>query len=259
MNFIHLLSGGLDSVCVLYTLAKTHPDDRIIAVSFDYGQRNSKEISVAKYFAKKLKIKFFRYKINFLYQGNYCPYLSRKFFKSDLSRSKDLKEFNCPKNTTQAIPNYVPNRNGIFFEMAAALGLQFFKNEEFFISHGLFLEDSIKYKGHPDGDRVYLNLLNKSIERSSRGIAHILINDLTTKSEILKEAVINGFTLEDSLKTRSCMNSHRKECGICSSCFSKRKSIIDVFNLAIEDAAKIFKENKITLLEYYYSNLFNLP
>ena len=255
-NYIHLLSGGIDSICTLFNIKRENPEANIVALIFKYGQRNSIEVKAAVNFCKKYNIKYIIKKIN-IYNNNYCLYLKKEhFFSEKISYEEVKKQFARKGNNIEGISNYIPNRNGVFIEIAAAIGLQIFKNEEFIISHGIFLEDSIKLGGHPDGDKIYINLVSKAIERATFGKAHLYINKYNSKKDIILKSSELGFSLREALETRSCMNGRKKECGKCPSCLDKIQGIIYAYDIKIEDAKSLFKLNKEDLLDIYYKSLF---
>ena len=57
-----IVSGGLDSVCFAATLAR---DYDLYMITFAYGQRAEREIGAARHFAKILKAKKIKFKIDY--------------------------------------------------------------------------------------------------------------------------------------------------------------------------------------------------
>lgn len=54
MTHIIVLSGGMDSATLLYTVRREHPGELMAAISFDYGQRHKKEINSARTLAMQV-------------------------------------------------------------------------------------------------------------------------------------------------------------------------------------------------------------
>ena len=54
LKLIQILSGGMDSVTLLYYLL--HNGSKVKALSINYGQRHLKELEYAKYHCEKLNI-----------------------------------------------------------------------------------------------------------------------------------------------------------------------------------------------------------
>ena len=116
-NVISILSGGLDSTILTYMLSNKYGNDKVIALSFNYGQRHSNELEKAKLTCDKLNIKHQIIDISFLNDivKNVCA----------LGKDTDLKlpEIKDVLGDPQSL-NYVPFRNLIFTSLALLIPLE---------------------------------------------------------------------------------------------------------------------------------------
>ncbi len=211
MKGICLISGGIDS-CVTATMAKKRGYE-IYALSFNYGQRNYKELESAVKIAKFLKTK------------------EHKIIKADLRQiggsaltddiEIPLREKDEKKGKKEEIPiTYVPARNTIFLSYALAYA-------EVVEGNAIFIGvNSIDYSGYPDCRPEYLDAFQsmadlatkRGIEGNPIKIEAPLIN--FSKAEIIKK----GMELNAPLHlTWSCYKGGKKACGKCDSCLLRMK------------------------------------
>lgn len=108
---VSILSGGLDSTILTYMLAQKYGNNNVLALSFNYGQRHSKELYMAKKTCEKLDIKQHIVDISFLNDiiKNVCSI--SKDTNVDLPNIEDV--LGDPQSST-----YVPFRNLIFSSLA---------------------------------------------------------------------------------------------------------------------------------------------
>ena len=201
-----LLSGGIDSATTLY-LAKKR-GFKAFALIFDYGQRHKKEIFAAKKIAKKAKIPYKLVKLSFPWKGSS---LLDKNVKLPTKRS--LKEIN------KSIPStYVPSRNIIFLSIAASFAESINASAIFIGAH---TED---YSGYPDCRKSFFDAFKKAIKKGTKAGTKIkLYTPLIDKNK--KEIIRLGRTLNVPFRfTWSCYNGLNKPCGVCDSCFFRKKA-----------------------------------
>ncbi len=198
MRAVCLLSGGMDS-CVSAFVAKNE-GYTIYALTFNYGQRNRKEIECAKEIAKALEAK---------------EHLIINADLRSIGGSALTGDMEIPEKGEGIPPTYVPARNTIF--LAYALAYAEARNAD-----AIFIgANAIDYSGYPDCRAEYIQAMQKvanigtkrGVEGKSIKIIAPLIN--LSKAEIVKKGVEMGVPFE---KTWSCYRETEKACGRCDSC-----------------------------------------
>ncbi len=188
-----LLSGGIDSTVLLYYLKSLGHE--VSAVTFDYGQKNWKEIKMVKLLAEKTQTPLKIFKIRNL---------------SELAKSSLLgKEPASPNQTF-----FVPGRNAIFLSLATAYAQSIGAEE---VVYGSTLED---YNDYPDCRPEFVENFSKAMEVAyGVKVSAPFINK--SKSEIVKIGKELGV---DFKLTWSCYYSGRKHCGKCPACLKRKKA-----------------------------------
>ncbi len=198
MRAVCLLSGGMDS-CVSAFVAKNE-GYTIYALTFNYGQRNRREIEFAKEIAKALEVK---------------EHLIINADLRSIGGSALTGDMEIPEKGEGIPPTYVPARNTIF--LAYALAYAEARNAD-----AIFIgANAIDYSGYPDCRAEYIQAMQKvanigtkrGVEGKSIKIIAPLIN--LSKAEIVKKGVELGAPFE---KTWSCYRETEKACGRCDSC-----------------------------------------
>ncbi|MCD6331611.1 MAG: 7-cyano-7-deazaguanine synthase QueC [Thermoplasmata archaeon] len=198
MRAVCLLSGGMDS-CVSAFVAKNE-GYTIYALTFNYGQRNRREIEFAKEIAKALEAK---------------EHLIINADLRSIGGSALTGDMEIPEKGEGIPPTYVPARNTIF--LAYALAYAEARNAD-----AIFIgANAIDYSGYPDCRAEYIQAMQKvanigtkrGVEGKSIKIIAPLIN--LSKAEIVKKGVELGAPFE---KTWSCYRETEKACGRCDSC-----------------------------------------
>jgi len=197
MKAVCLISGGMDSA-VAAAIAKEGGYE-IYALSFDYGQRNRKELEASHQIAKWLGG---RHKI---IEANL-----RQIGGSALTDNIEVPEHG------EGIPvTYVPARNTIFLSFALAYA-------EVIDADAIFIGvNAVDYSGYPDCRPEYIeafqNMANLAIKRGVEGKPIKIVAPLLymSKAEIVKKGMELGVPFE---KTWSCYREGEKACGKCDSC-----------------------------------------
>ena len=108
MQGVAILSGGLDSTVSLAAAARAM--DVVLAVTFDYGQRAAKrEREASARIARRFRVPHRVLEI---------PWLAAITRTSLVNRSARLPRHEMSTSSAKAV--WVPNRNGVFIEIAAA-------------------------------------------------------------------------------------------------------------------------------------------
>ncbi|MDH5718710.1 MAG: 7-cyano-7-deazaguanine synthase QueC [Spirochaetia bacterium] len=214
-----LLSGGLDSATCLY-MAKNQ-GFKLIALTFDYGQRHLVELEYANKLAYSIK----------LYERLMIPLDLTIIGSSSLTENIKMPKNRKNIDKKTKIPNtYVPARNLIFLSIATALA------EARNCNHIFIGINSLDYSGYPDCRPDFIKSFEKTItlgtkagiERKNIQIHTPLIN--LSKKEIIKKAIENKVPLE---LTWSCYDPQKitkdefSPCFNCDSCLLRKKGFKD--------------------------------
>jgi 7-cyano-7-deazaguanine synthase len=209
-----LISGGLDS-CVVSVIAKEKGFD-ICALSFQYGQLHTKELSCAKKIAEAVGAKK-----HIILDVDFNKIAG----SSLLDASRDSINNHDLKDVGRDIPStYVPARNTVFLSLALAYA-------ETIDADAIFLGiNAVDFSGYPDCRPKYIQAYQKMANLATkRGIEGNPISIETplltqTKSEIVKTGLKLNVPFEN---TWSCYRGKENACGRCDSCILRLKGFKD--------------------------------
>lgn len=199
MASLVLFSGGVDSTTLLYEIA---PVDNVVALSFLYGQRHDKELLSAKKIADRLGVKHIKIDVT---------ELSRMLFKGALIEEDVKVPEGYYTEESQKI-TVVPNRNGIFVNLAIAYAITNGFNRVYYAAHS---GDVI----YPDCSVLFYNALRK--------IARAWNIELEAPYIYLKkkDIVARGLKLGIPYKlTWSCYNGLDRPCLKCGTCTERTEA-----------------------------------
>lgn len=217
-----LLSGGLDSTYNLWLAPKEY--EVVLALTFDYGQKASvAELASSAVLCRKLNIP---HKV-----------ISLPWFK-DFSRSaltseneiiptnEKIKLDDRAMSLRSARQVWVPNRNGIFLNIAAGYA------EGLGASSVLVGFNKEEAQTFPDNSLTYQQILNQALKYSTANGVQIksFCGDMT-KTEIISHGLKMGLPLSFLWP---CYFSGPQWCGECESCLR--------FKRALADQKKVFSE-----------------
>ncbi|MFM7313597.1 MAG: 7-cyano-7-deazaguanine synthase QueC [Cyanobium sp.] len=209
---VALLSGGLDSATAAALAIES--GQRVIGLSFDYGQRHRRELEAAARLAPRLGL------------------VEHHVLKVDLaawggSSLTDIRQ-DLPVDGLHpdAIPStYVPGRNTVFI----ALGLSLAEARG---AGTLVLGvNAVDYSGYPDCRPDYLAAFQSLADlaskagREGRGVRLWAPLVQWDKPHIVREALRLGVPLEF---TWSCYAGAERPCGVCDSCRIRDEALIAV-------------------------------
>ena len=209
---IALLSGGIDSATAACIAMEA--GQKVIGLSFDYGQRHLKELQAATDLAKDLNLEdHITIKIDLSSWGG----------SSLTDTSQIIPTKGIQKNT---IPNtYVPGRNTIF--VAIGLSLAEARGADR-IALGI---NAMDYSGYPDCRPDYLDAyqelanLSSKVGREGKGITLWAPLLDWKKTKIFQEALRLKIPIE---KTWSCYKGEIKPCGHCDSCRIRDQALQEI-------------------------------
>lgn len=212
MNIFVICSGGLDSVTLAYRIAKEHTLSGLI--SFDYGQRHSKELDFARACAQDLGAP-----ISVIDISSIGPNLSGSALTDDV----DVPEGHYTEDNMKI--TVVPNRNAIMLSIAYGIAAARGGEAVAAAFHG---GDHYIY---PDCRPAFVQSFEEMQKHALDGIAEIrLLTPYVDKSkaDIAAEAISLGVPVE---KTWSCYKGEELHCGRCGTCVARREA----FHLAGAD------------------------
>lgn len=204
-----LLSGGLDSV-VSMAMARRKLEV-VLALTIDYGQRSAEqEIKAANRICRYLRIRHFILDLAWLGQISRSALTSKKL--------TGLKRFSLVKDV------WVPNRNGLFLSIGAAIAEAM--GVKYLIT-GFNKEEGTVF---PDNSRKFIDAFNKSLRFSTLNRVRVrsFVQDLS-KIQIVRL----GLKLRVPLNlVYSCYLGKARMCGRCSSCrrFKRALQALGIFS-----------------------------
>lgn len=210
-----LLSSGLDSTFNLYK-ARQRFHVRL-ALTFDYGQRASaREILAANKIAKRLNVPHKVVHLPFFKDFSSAGSLLTGN-AAEVPTGDDVKIDSLERSLETARQVWVPNRNGIFLNIAAGyaegLGCGY-------VIPGFNAEEAVTF---PDNSHGFLRALDESFAYSTDGRVRPLSFSLDMqKDEIVRSAIDLGVPLVDLWP---CYQGGAHWCGVCESCLRFKRAV----------------------------------
>ncbi len=200
---IIILSGGMDSVTMLYDYAESIA----VALSFDYGSNhNRKELPMAAYHCERLGIEHIIIPLEFIKQY---------FHSSLLSGAEAIPEGRYDDVTMRS--TVVPFRNGIMLSVAAGMA------EDRTLSRILMANHSGDHAIYPDCRPAFVDAMARAVrEGTYNGVELFTPYTHWTKTDIAKRGKELGI---DYSKTWSCYKGGDKHCGKCGTCQERREAL----------------------------------
>ena len=203
-----LLSGGLDSSTLLHYAQKRLLVSSIHALSFNYGQKHSRELEMARWQAKKARVAEHRV-VDILFMKELLAGASALLDESlEIPKLSDLTDAERNQPST-----YVPNRNMILLSLAAAYA------ESRGIEDLFYAAQAQDEYGYWDCTSVYLQALNRvlALNRRKPVLVHSPFIGMR-KFAILKIGMELGV---DYAHTWSCYRGEAVPCGTCPTCVER--------------------------------------
>ena len=209
------LSGGLDSTTLAHLLVKQYGKDKVYAISFDYGQRNSIELEMSKKTAERLGINFSIIKLDYMNTIN-------KDFSSLISNSI-IKPKSAEENSgNPQVDTYIAFRNLQFASIIASFAEV---NDCEFIFQGL---NAVDEYGYWDTTLEFTKRVNSILQLNRNNKIEFLAPfvELYKEDELILAKELSKYFDYDILEyTWSCYNGggsiSDKECGVCNTCSEK--------------------------------------
>jgi len=208
-----LLSSGLDSTVNLYC---AHRDgDVALALTFDYGQRAaSKEVACSKKLCQQLGLKHLVVDLPWFYQFTTTSLVNHK---AQVPCTDQGSIDNKAHSVERAKQVWVPNRNGIFLNIAAGFaegrGAQW-------VVPGFNAEEGDTFS---DNTPEYLEALNHSFSFSTAtGVKAKCYTTAMTKTEIVVLGKELGIPFD---LLWPCYHGGESWCGQCESCWRFKRAM----------------------------------
>lgn len=208
-----LMSGGLDSLVSLGLAKEEYGIE--LALTFNYGQKSvNQEIDASKKICEFYSIKHKIIELDWLKSivntalvgDESVPYVD----------FKDLDSGSFTKKSAEAV--WVPNRNGLFLNIAACFA------DSFDYDCIIFGANSEEAQTFSDNTQDFIDRINAEFEYSTQKHPKVyapLIN--FSKDDIVKIAMEKAIPLE---LTRSCYSTEDKHCGTCESCVRLKRALL---------------------------------
>ncbi|MCU0777845.1 MAG: 7-cyano-7-deazaguanine synthase QueC [Akkermansiaceae bacterium] len=204
MKVCVLLSGGMDSVTVLYDALSSH--DVLACLSFDYGAKhNAREIPFAKLHAVRHGVAHHVIPLDFM----------NRLFKSDLLRSGGAipDGHYAEESMKQTV---VPFRNGIMLSIAAGFAESTGAEAVVIAAH------SGDHAIYPDCREPFMQAMAAAIGQGTYANIQLIRPFIAMdKAAIARRGVELGI---DFSETWSCYKGGDLHCGTCGTCVERREA-----------------------------------
>jgi 7-cyano-7-deazaguanine synthase len=207
-----LLSSGLDSSVALSMAKESH--DIALALTIDYGQKAvKKEVEQAKKIAQHYQVEHKILPLPWFKNFQTSALLNGKTLPNPTVGQLSEKQYS--KESAKAV--WVPNRNGVFIEVAASLA------EEHGIAEIVVGFNKEEAQTFPDNSEEYLTAITTALSYSTANCVRVVSpTALLTKSQIVKHAKHHGFPFH---LLWSCYKADDKMCGECESCMRLKRAL----------------------------------
>ncbi len=239
MKHLVLTSGGLDSATVLAlalkdlnTAERRSKDKSITALSFNYGQRHSRELQNAA-----AVVEAFRQRVPAITIHHEILQVNTNCFRGTNSGLliNHLEEMpNKSYSELEGIsPSYVPFRNGVLLSLATAYAMA---NEHSYVWVGVHAEDARNF-AYPDCTMEFIGAMANAMDQGTYHKVRLRAPlQYMCKAEVVFTAVMHNVPTE---LTRSCYADTEYSCGTCPTCRSRKDAFAINF---LEDLIPYTKE-----------------
>lgn len=198
-NKVLIISGGMDSVTLLYKIVQELSPENIFALTLNYGQRHAKEIECAAWQCAKLGVNHLVVDVTSI-----APLLKGSALTDDVEVPEGHY---ADKNMMLTI---VPNRNMIFLSLAIAYAVSLGAEE---IYYGAHAGDHAIY---PDCRPIFVERMNAVAEVANYQPVRVITPFQNfDKSDIAALGIELGVPYEH---TWTCYKGQEKACGKCGAC-----------------------------------------
>ena len=205
MKAVAVLSGGLDSTVSLAAAARKL--EVVLALTFDYGQRAAtREREASAKIAKRYRIP---------HRVIALPWLAGITGTALVDRKARLPKNEMSVRSAKAV--WVPNRNGVFLEIAAAHAESLGAKR---IITGFNREEAATF---PDNSKAYVTAVNRALSFSTaNGVEAVSFTADLDKRGIVRLGRRLGAPIE---LVWPCYEGGRRWCGSCESCLRSLRAL----------------------------------
>ncbi|NYT19262.1 MAG: 7-cyano-7-deazaguanine synthase QueC [Methanosarcinales archaeon] len=214
MRSISLLSSGLDSVAALAIAKKA--SDVVLALTFDYGQRSvQREIDNSRLICEHYGIEHRIIRLEWLKDITNTSLVNKDMDVPELS-IEDISGGTDTVTEESAKSVWVPNRNGVFLNIAASFA------ESYDCDNVIAGFNGEEAKTFPDNSKEFVDAADTCFSYSTANGVKVLapLIDMD-KVTIVHEAMNAKAPLEWSW---SCYHGEDKPCGVCESCARRARA-----------------------------------
>lgn len=214
-----LLSGGLDSTCVLGKLLEEEkvPRDKVTALCITYGQRHDKEIEAARKVAAYYDIKFVLRDLSEVFAMSDCALLQQSTKDLPLGDYADQQEV----QGTDVVSTYVPYRNGLFISVASSIAMSLYPDQRVKVYFGAHADDAAG-NAYPDCSEAFFKAIAEAVLIGSGGYVMVKAPFIRKhKKDIVRSGLLNHVPFH---LTWSCYSGEEHPCGKCGTCIDRAKA-----------------------------------
>ena len=213
MKSVVVLSGGLDSTYNFFQACAA--GEVVLALTFDYGQRAAaQEIQAARAICEFKKVRHLVVELPFFKEFTCTSLVNRN---AEVPSGVTVQIDSQSQSEKTATSVWVPNRNGIFLNVAAGFA------EGLGATHvicGFNLEEAQTF---PDNSAAFLKSVDQSFSFSTANqIKTHCYSIEMNKTQIVAELLKIDFPIE---KIWSCYQNQSKPCGECESCQRLKRAL----------------------------------
>lgn len=213
-NVVSVLSGGLDSTIMTYLLVEKYGRDHVFALTYDYGQKQKREIDMAIKTCIHLGIKHKVLDLSIL--GEIVKEVSANISGTDVAMPTIKDVLGDPQPKT-----YVPFRNMILNSLAFSFAES---NNASHVFTGLQVHDEY---GYWDTTQKFVDCMNSVASQNRTHKVELLapFSQLSKYDEIEISKELNNVRLDYTLTCYDPDVSGRS-CGVCPSCSERIQNFI---------------------------------
>ncbi|MBI2339521.1 MAG: 7-cyano-7-deazaguanine synthase QueC [Deltaproteobacteria bacterium] len=210
---IVLLSGGLDSLASLHWARQE--SDLLMALTFRYGQRSAeKEVESAQRICRHYDINHQVVELPWMAAMKASALIDARELLPELTPD-DLDKKGVTEKSAKAV--WVPNRNGVFLNVAASIAENALAN---WLVVGFNREEAQTF---PDNSKDFVEAANRFFKFSTReAVALQAPMGPKTKKEIVQWMMEQKIDLSPLW---SCYRGGEKMCGVCESCARCKRAL----------------------------------